>query len=81
MDWGKLVGSLLEIGAPLVGKIAEAAMSSNSMTPEQVAALDAQLADMVTQLRRDMALRIKLQEERNAKVDAAIAEKFGKVDE
>lgn len=80
MDWAKLFSAGIEILAPVAGKILAAA-TTPEMTPEQVAALDAELSQMVTQARKDIFDSARLQGERNARVDAAVVAKFGKVDE
>lgn len=81
MDWGAILTSVITNAAPLIGKIADAAMSANSMTPEQLAQLDSELLAAVLKLRKDSFSRAREQLERNAKVTNAIAAKFGKIDE
>jgi hypothetical protein len=78
MDWGALVGSVVQGFAPVVAKVVESAMSSNAMTPEQAALLDVELAEMVTALRKDAFARAADQEARNKVTKDAMDAKFPK---
>ncbi len=72
---GALIGTIFTLVAPLVGKLVTAA-TQGPLTPEQEAALDAELAAEVKSLRVSVMELIPRRDARNAEIDALGAEKF-----